>query len=304
MQLGFVSAILRDQPLAAVLQFAAETGYACVELMCWPATDYQVAKPGVCHIDVSRLDASEQDRIRGLCRQTGVQISALGYYPNPLSANLEEADEACRHLRLVINAAALLGVGLVNTFIGRNHRQSVAENWPRFVETWQPLVQHAEEHNVRIAIENCPMYFADEQWPGGLNLATSPHIWRKIFEAIPSPNLGLNLDPSHLVWQQIDPTHAIHAFRDKLFHVHAKDARIDQLSLNEHGILSNPKLWHTPKIPGLGDVNWGEFFGALGDIGYAGPVAVEVEDKSFAGPLDRRQASLIQSYRYLQQYVI
>ena len=258
---------------------------------------------GPCHLDVTRLGPEDQRQIRALCKHFGVNISALGYYPNPLSADAEEAKVACSHLHQVIEAAAVLGIGLVTTFVGRDHRKSVDENWPRFLETWHPLIQHAEQLGVRVAIENCPMLFADDQWPGGKNLATTPAIWRKMFDAIPSANFGLNLDPSHLIWQQIHPAHAIHGFRDRLFHVHAKDARIDALALNEHGVLSNPRLWHTPKLPGLGDLNWGAFFGSLGDVGYSGPVTVEVEDRSFQGSLERRHASLVQSYRYLQQFV-
>ena len=67
-------------------------------------------------------------------------------------------------------------------------------------------------------------------------------------------------------------------------------------------MLSYPKLWHTPKIPGLGDVRWGAFFAALGDIGYAGDVAIEVEDRAFEGSLEARLESLIISRRYLLQY--
>jgi sugar phosphate isomerase/epimerase len=303
MQLGFVSAILPEQSLDEVLTFAADTGYACVEIMCWPPGKADRRYAGVSHIDVTRLDATEVDRIRGLCERLGVRISSLGYYPNPLSPDTAEAEVAVAHLHAVIDASAALGIGLVTSFIGRDPRKTVDENWPRFLEIWRPLVRHAEERSIRIGIENCPMLFSADEWPGGKNLATTPAIWRRMFQDLWSPNFGLNLDPSHLIWQQIDPAHAVHAFRDRLFHIHAKDARIDTLALNEFGLLSYPKLWHTPKLPGLGDVDWGAFFGALGDIDYAGPVAVEVEDRSFEGSVERRKASLIQSFRYLQQYV-
>jgi sugar phosphate isomerase/epimerase len=182
--------------------------------------------------------------------------------------------------------------------------RTVQDNWPRFLEVWRPLVQYAEDRGVRIGIENCPMLFSADEWPGGKNLATTPSVWRRMFEQIPSGNFGLNYDPSHLIWQQIDYVAPIYEFRDHIFHVHAKDARIDRAALDDHGVLAYPKLWHTPKLPGLGDVRWGAFMAALGEIGFTGAVAVEVEDRAFEGTLQRRQESLILSARYLQQFVI
>ena len=157
---------------------------------------------------------------------------------------------------------------------------------------------------MRIGIENCPMLFTADEWPGGKNLATSPAIWRRMFADIPSPSFGLNFDPSHLVWQQMDYLAPLVEFRDRLVHVHAKDARIDRAALDAHGVLAYPKLWHTPKLPGLGDVRWGAFFAALADAGYDGPVAIEVEDRAFEGSLQKRQESLIISRRHLLQYLI
>ena len=170
----------------------------------------------------------------------------------------------------MIDAAAALGLDVVNTFVGRDPALSVEANWPRFLEVWRPLVAHAESRGIKIGIENCPMLFTSDEWPGGKNLATTPAIWRKMFHDIPSPNFGLNLDPSHLIWQQIDYVSPVAEFKDRIFHVHAKDARIDRAALDQHGVLSYPKLWHTPKIPGLGDIRWGPFFGALTDAGYSG----------------------------------
>jgi sugar phosphate isomerase/epimerase len=165
------------------------------------------------------------------------------------------------------------------------------------------LVAHAESKSVRIGIENCPMLFTQDEWPGGKNLATSPAIWRHMFHDIPSPHFGLNFDPSHLIWQQMDYLSPLGEFRDRIFHVHAKDARIDRAALDQHGVLSYPKLWHTPKIPGLGDVRWGAFFGALSDAGYSGHVAIEVEDRSFEGAIESRLDSLTISRRHLLQYI-
>jgi sugar phosphate isomerase/epimerase len=303
MKLGFVSAIFPEFTLEQVLGFAAETGFSSVELMCWPPGKAERKFAGVTHFDPTALNSGGIKQIRDQIAASGVEISGLGYYPNPLSSNTEESETAIRHLNLLIDAAPELGVNVVNSFIGRDPAKSVEANWPRFLEVWRPLVQHAEERGVWIGIENCPMLFTLDEWPGGKNLATSPAIWRKMFEAIPSPAFGLNFDPSHLIWLQMDYLAPLAEFRDRLVHLHAKDARIDREALDDHGVLSPPKLWHTPKIPGLGDVRWGAFLGALSDAGYAGHLAIEVEDKAFQGSLEKRKESLVISRRFLLQYM-
>jgi sugar phosphate isomerase/epimerase len=303
MQLGFVTAILPELPLEEVLAFAAEQGYRSVEVMCWPPGKAERRYAGVTHIDVTTLDAAAIRSIQAAQERHGVTISSLGYYPNPLAADAVEAKVAIAHLERVVEASAALGIGMVTSFIGRDPHASVDENWPRMLDTWGPLVDRASGLGVRIGIENCPMLFTADEWPGGKNLATSPAIWRRLFNDLGRPNIGLNYDPSHMIWQQMDYLRPIREFADRIFHVHAKDARIDRSALDEHGVLSYPKLWHTPKLPGLGDVRWGAFFAALGDIGYQGHVAVEVEDRAFEASLERRKASLALSRRYLEQFV-
>ena len=303
MKLGFTSAILPDLSLDEVVTFASETGFDCVELMCWPKGKAERRYAGVTHIDVADFDADEAAAVKALVADAGVQISGLGYYPNALSPNLEEAAVAISHIKRLIEAAVLLDVDVVNTFIGRDWTKSVDENWPRFKEVWPPLIAFAEEHNVRIGIENCPMLFTDDEWPGGKNLAHAPAIWRRMFEEIPSESFGLNYDPSHLLWQQMDYIKPLWAFADRLFHVHAKDARVDQDRLDEVGVLANPLEFHTPKLPGLGDIDWGRFFSVLGSIGYNGPVCIEVEDRAYEASLESRKDALRQSARYLKQFV-
>jgi sugar phosphate isomerase/epimerase len=303
MKIGFVSAIFPEFTLEQVLGFAAEAGFSSVEVMCWPPGKVERRYAGVSHLDVSNFGPDDVKRVHDLTGKHGVAISGLGYYPNPLSADPAESEQAVSHLHKLIDAAADLGIGVVNSFVGRNPVLSVEENWPRFLDTWRPLVKHAEDRGVRIGIENCPMLFTRDEWPGGKNLATTPAIWRKMFAEIPSKNFGLNYDPSHFIWQQIDYVAPLTEFRDRLVHIHAKDARIDRAALDAHGVLSYPKLWHTPKIPGQGDVRWGAFLGALADVGYQGDVAIEVEDRAFEGPLPRRMESLAISRRFLLQYL-
>lgn len=303
MELGFVTAILPELSLGEVLTFAAETGYQCVEVMCWPVGKAERRYAGVTHVDVNNLGEAEVKRIHELTQSTGVRISGLGYYPNPLTADHGEAQMYIDHIRKVIDASALLGVNVMNTFIGRDPKLSVDENWPRFMEVWPPVIQYAESKGVKVGIENCPMSFTRDEWPGGKNLAQSPAIWRRMFEAIPNANFGLNFDPSHLVWQHIDYLKAIRDFAPRFVHAHAKDARLDRARLDEVGSLAYPLLYHTPKLPGLGEVDWGKFFSVLADSGYDGPVCVEVEDRAYEGSIERRKASLIQSFRYLSQFV-
>ncbi len=290
MQLGFVSAIFSDLSLDDVLAFAAIEGYECVEAMCWPEGQRDRKYGGVRHIGVEDFTPAQADDLRALCAKHGVSISALGYYPNPMSADAEEAKTANAHLRKVIDAAAILKLD-VNTFVGAHSGMNLEENFKRFAEVWPDLVRYAEDRGVRIGIENCPMLFP-RFWPFGMNLARTPAIWRRMFEIIPSASFGLNYDPSHLVMQLIDPIAPIREFGARIFHTHAKDMRIDNHRLQEVGSLVLPMERSTAKLPGLGDVNWSQWIAALNDVGYDGPVCVEVEDEAYTGTLEGRKRSL------------
>jgi sugar phosphate isomerase/epimerase len=301
-KLGFVSAILPELELEDVLAFASAEGFECVELMCWPKGKAERRYAGVTHIDVTPFDERGADRVRWLLDEHEVAISGLGYYPNLLAPDPAQAQVYVEHIKAVIRAAQLLGVGLVNTFVGRDQTKTVDAQWPRFLETWRPIVVYAEQHGVRIGIENCPMLFTGDEWPGGKNLATSPAIWRRMFDDIPSPGFGLNFDPSHLVWQHMDYLRPLREFKDRIFHVHAKDVRVDRERLDDVGIMATPLEFHRPKLPGLGEVNWGRFFSVLSDIGYEGPVCVEVEDRAYEGSLELRKQALRQSLGYLRNF--
>jgi len=302
-KLGFVSAVLADQTFEKVISFAAQTGYSCVEIMCWPVGKAERRYAGVTHIDVADLSKKKIDEIHDTLERKNVTISGLGYYPNPLEANKKDAGRYVAHIKKVIDAAQRLGLENVNTFIGRDHRSSVEDNFERFRKVWPGIVKYAEKRGVKIGIENCPMFFTDDEWPGGKNLASSPAIWRRMFDEIPSPNFGLNYDPSHLVWQFIDYIKPIYEFKKRIFHVHIKDAKVLRDKLNDVGILATPLSFHRPKLPGLGDVDWGKFFSALTDIGYDGAACLEVEDRSYEGSLQMRKRSLIQSREYLKQFL-
>jgi sugar phosphate isomerase/epimerase len=301
MQLGFVTAILPDLSLEEVMAFAADKGFDCIEVMCWPVGKAERRYAGVTHIDVTHFSDSDAASVKALSAKYGVAISGLGYYPNPLTPDAEESATYIEHIKKVIAASAKLGVNVANTFIGRDPGKSIEDNWPLFDAIWPEIIAFADQQGVKVGIENCPMLFSNDEWPGGKNMAISPDIWRRMFEKIPSANFGLNFDPSHLIWQHIDYVRAIHEFGGRFVHVHAKDEKINPDAIYDHGIMG--LKWHTPKLPGLGSVDWGKFYSALSDTGYQGAVCIEVEDRAYEATLDDRKRSLTQSGRYLEQFM-
>lgn len=303
MELGFVSAILPDLSLQPVLKFASEQGFDTVEVMCWPKGKAERRYAGVTHIDVANLSDAEIKKIKTLTKKYGVSISGLGYYPNPLVADEKEASVYIDHIKKVITASSRLGVGRMNTFIGRDHTRSLKDNWTLFDERWPEIIKHAEKQKVKVGIENCPMFFSGDEWPGGKNMAINPVVWREMFSRIRSDYFGLNYDPSHLVWQMMDPAWPLLEFKDKLFHIHAKDVRVDKDQLRQVGIMATPLEYHAPKLPGLGDVNWTQFFANLTEARYSGPVCIEVEDRAYEGSLEDRKRAVIQSGRFLRNFV-
>ena len=301
MKIGFVTAILANSSLEEVMQFAAQHGFQCIEVMCWPVGKAERRDAGVTHIDVSGFDAAKAAEIKALSAKYGVSISSLGYYPNPLVADPEERSRYIEHIKQVIAASRMLDVNVMTTFIGRDPSKSIEDSWDDYAAVWKPLVAFAEEQGVKIGIENCPMIFSLDEWPGGKNLAISPEVWRRMFDMIPSDHFGLNFDPSHLIWQHIDYVRAIREFYPKFVHVHAKDERIDPDLLYQRGIMGLG--WHRPKLPGLGSVDWGAFFAALTDVGYRGPVCIEVEDRAYESNDADVRRSIIQSKQYLDQFM-
>jgi len=304
MKLGFVSAILPELSFEELIDYAAELDYKCVEVCCWPLGKAERRYAGVTHIDVDNLDDKKANYINQYARGKNIDISALGYYPNPLDPDREKGEFYIQHIKKVIDASAKLGVNKINTFIGRDKDKSVDGNFELFRQIWPDIIYYAADRNVRIGIENCPMIFTQDEWPGGNNLATTPVIWRRMFAEVQSDFFGLNYDPSHLLWQQMDYIRPLYEFKDKLFHIHLKDARVYREKLDEVGIMATPLEFHTPKLPGLGDINWARFISALNDIRYDGPVCIEVEDKSFEGSLDERKNALVLTKRFLDQFIV
>ena len=306
MRLGLVSAILEAYNYEQMIDILAEMGFTCVEAACWPAGKAERRYAGVSHIDAARVltDDAYAAHVTDYAAAHGITISSLAFYPNTMDVNRRKRAANLAHLETVIRASAKLGVNLVTTFIGRDQKKTVEENLEIAAEVWPPLLRLAEELGVRIGIENCPMLFGADQWPGGQNLMTSPANWERVFALLNSPNLGLNYDPSHFVWQQMDYIQPIYDFRDKIFHVHFKDIKLYPERLARVGVMAYPLEYMSPKLPGLGDVQWGRFVSALTDIRYEGFACIEVEDRAFEDTPERVLASLRLSKRYLEQFVL
>lgn len=306
MKLGFVSAILDQNNFEELIDTASALGFTCAEVACWPQGKAERRYAGVSHIDVEKVleDDAYANHILDYSRDKGVEISALAYYPNPLDGETEKREQAVSHLKLVIQASRKLGINMVTTFIGRDQTKNIEENLKLVKEIWPSIIALAESCQVKIAIENCPMLFGSDQWPGGQNIMTTPDIWRKVFDILPSDYLGINYDPSHFVWQMIDYIKPIYEFKDKIFHVHYKDIKVYKDKLNQVGVMGYPLDFMSPKLPGLGDVDWGRYVSALTDIRYDGYTCIEVEDKAFEGSQERVLQSLVLSKRYIEQFVI
>lgn len=304
LDLGFVSAILAEKSFEEVIDFASENKFRCVEMMCWPKGKAERRYAGVTHIDVDKLDDAAIQHINTYLKKKNVYISGLGYYPNPLDPDSKQSQVYFSHIKKVITAAVQLGIPVVNTFIGRDPSKNIKENLQLFAKKWPSIIQYAENVGIKIGIENCPMFFTNDEWPGGKNLATTPAIWDQMFEIIPNQNFGLNYDPSHLIWQQMDEIKPIYSYKDRLHHIHLKDVKIDRDKLDRVGIMANPSEYHTPKLPGYGDVRWGDFFSALTEVGYRGPTCIEVEDRAFENSEKDVKTSILISRNYLSQYLV
>lgn len=303
LDLGFVSAILPNYTLDEVVSFASENDFKCVEVMCWPKGKEDKRRyAGITHIDLDTL-ADQMSYIQNLLSHKNIYISGLGYYPNPLDSDDKNAQVYIAHIKKLIHSAKNLGIPVINTFIGRDPQRNINYNLGRFKEVWSDIIKVAEEADINVGIENCPMLFTQDEWPGGKNLAISPAIWDKMFDMLPSENLGLNYDPSHLVWMQMNEVQPIYDYSDKLFHIHLKDVKVHRDKLDRVGILAYPLEYHSPKIPGLGDVRWRDFFSALTAVGYKGPVCIEVEDKAFESSEEDIHSAILTSKNYLQQFI-
>lgn len=303
MKLGLLTAPFEDSDLMQVADWAGSNGFSAFEVACWPASGGEKRRyAGTSHINVDGLTSGQGREITSALGGHGIEISGLGYYPNPLHSDADHREEVIGHLMKVITGAGVMGVKVVNTFIGGDRALNVDENWARAVEIFTPIVAHARDNGVTLAFENCPMIFSYDEWPGGHNIAYSPKIWRRIFEQW-GDDVGMNFDPSHLIWQMIDQTRFIKEFGANMAHVHAKDLMVDRDGLYENGIMSTGMGWQIPRLCGLGDVNWSDFFSGLYRAGYDGPVIIEHEDRLFEGTDDKVKRGFLLARDVLAPYI-
>ena len=249
MKLGLLTAPFPETPLEEVADWTAANGFTTIEIACWPAASGDTRRyAGTSHIDVDGISEAQAGEIVDSMNGRGLEISGLGYYPNPLNPDDDHARMVIDHLKKVIVAAGRMGVGIVNTFIGADRSLTQDENWEKATRVWPEIISCAEENGVRIAIENCPMIFSKDEWPSGHNVAYNPKIWRRMFEEF-GETIGLNFDPSHLVWLMIDMERAILEFGERFYHFQAKDVMIDYEGLYENGSLSSGMGVADPPAP-------------------------------------------------------
>ena len=303
MKLGILTAPFPEMPLPAVAAWASSVGFEALEIACWPRSSGSSRRyAGTSHIDVDTTSASQAKEIVAALADQDLSISGLGYYPNPLHPDPEHRRAVIDHLKKVIVAAGQMGVAVVNTFCGGDASRPVDANWTEALAVWPEIIAHARDHGVKLAFENCPMIFSPDEWPGGHNIAYSPMIWRRILEAW-SGDVGMNYDPSHLVWQMIDQARFIREFGPHMLHVHAKDLMIERDGLYERGILSAGMGWQIPRMPGLGEVDWSGTFSALYQAGYDGSVVIEHEDRAFEGSDDRIKRGFLLARDVLRPFI-
>ena len=239
-----------------------------------------------------------------------IGISALIYCRNYLSTAPEEAAQHLAALRERIEFAGALGIDKVVTSTGIDKsvveglydrdpalrdrgnliRRIPAQSLDRVVDLFGPLVELAEKNNVRLCFENCPLMG---------NIAISPVMWKKLFERLPSDHRGLAYDPSHLVWEMIDPYTPLLEFKDKIFHVHAKDTAIDRVKLARTGILTDFSWW-SYRIPGRGELDWRQLLGQLIAEGYDGTLSLEHEDAAYEGSVEAVENGLLDGKAWLE----
>ena len=303
MKLGLLTAPFPETPLMEVADWAKAVGFEALEVACWPRSSGPTRRyAGTSHIDVDGISASEAQEIVAALAGRGLSISGLGYYPNPLHPDAEHRKTVIDHLKKVIVAAGRMRVPLVNTFCGGDAAKTIDANWDEAIKVWPEIIAHARDNGVTLTFENCPMIFSTDEWPGGHNIAYSPLIWRRIFERW-GGDIGMNFDPSHLVWQMIDQGRFIREFGANIRHVHGKDLMIDRDGLYERGIMSAGIGWQVPRMPGLGEVDWGVVFSGLYRAGYDGAVIIEHEDRRFEGSDDLVKRGFLLARDVLRPYV-
>lgn len=305
MKLGLLTACLPQRSLEEIASWASAHQFEALEVAAWPA---QGDRPFTAtHIEVENFGAGDAERVTQLFADHKLTLSSLAYYDNNLHPNLGEREFIHRHLLACIDAAGLLDVPTVGTFVGRDPSKSVTENLRMAEQIFPPLVDHAGERGVKLVIENCVMEgWHPDGYPG--NLAYSPELWEWMF----SLGLYLNYDPSHLVWMGIDPVEAVRPYVDRVAHAQAKDIQLFPDRRNRYGYPGKAVTrsdpwdvgWWRYRIPGLGDVDWRRVVDVLYEGGFDGVLSVEHEDPVWGGAEERIYTGLQMAYATLRPLVV
>lgn len=297
MKLGFLTALLSSMKLEELLEWAERNNFDCLEIAVWQPGSSQKCKYWGTTIDVTKLNTRVAKNIKELFSKYNLRISSLAYYDNNLDQDLKRRESVHKHMQKVIDAASLLDVDLVGTFVGRDPTKTINENIEVAGRIFSELVRFAEDRDVKLMIENCPMIGWQVEGLVG-NVAYAPFIWDELFSRIPSENFGLNFDPSHLIWQQIDYCGIISKFANRIFHCHAKDTAILEEKLVKNGIYGVD--WWQPRIPGSGHIDWEKFVNSLRRIGYDGVISIELEDPVWEESEEKVKEGLVKAANYLQ----
>jgi len=261
---------------------------------------------GFSDLEVGPTIPLDRKKISEIIESGKINISSLIYCRNFLSSDEEEARLHRQELEKRIRFAGDLGIEKIITSTGIDKRveegvydradaiRRIPErSLDRVLDVFGPVAELAEKHHVRIAFENCPLMG---------NIAISPYMWRKIFERLDSKFVGLAYDPSHLIWQFIDPYDPIQEFGKRIFHVHAKDTVIHRDILKETGILTNLS-WFNYRIPGRGELEWPRFIEELKKAGYDGTISIEHEDADYEASLEAVQKGLVLGKEFLERII-
>jgi len=303
MDVGLLTGCLAEVSLPEVARWAAETGFRALEVPCVRrgGTWYDGAR-----LVPSRIDAAAAAEVDRLLASTGLRLSALAYCDNMLDGDEATRQARWSHLADVVRAAGVLRAPVVVCFVGRDPHRRIGEciaEWARHAAEVIPL---AEEHAVRLAIENCPLcgpHNSDtEDTPG--NLAFSPELWEKIFTHVHSEAVGLCYDPSHLHWLGVDPVETVTAYAERIYHVHAKDAEVFRDRMSDCSVLRPSGGWWRYRLPGLGEIDWRRLINRLQENGYDAALAIEHEDPVWTGSQDRVKRGLEFSRRFLQRHIV
>jgi len=305
MRLGFLTACMPGAALADIAAWAEDAGYEALEVAAWPRIgdrDFTAS-----HLDAAGLDQARADEVRALFDRHGLAMSSIAYYDNNLHPDPEARRAINGHVGACIEAAALLGCPSVGTFVGRDPGRTVAENLAEAEGIFAPLVDLAGERGVALIVENCPMEgWHPDGYPG--NLAYSPELWEWMF----SLGLGLNFDPSHLLWLGIDPVAALRPYVDRVAHAHAKDAEVFPERRDRYGVFGRTvertdgwdSGWWRYRMPGLGQIDWRHLVDALYEGGFDGVLSVEHEDPVWGGDDERVRAGLEVAHRTLRPLIV